>query len=245
MLKKLLILSLAIALKINAQVNLVVNPSFETHSLCPSNTGADVDKAIGWDTCRSSADYFHTCGTNSFSQIPKNYFGYTYANEADIPHVQVALARAYPNVSTIPTAQIIATVTKVVTALGAAVAGTAVPALILGILLIASMLVLMARERSNDMLVFTAFGSSPRMLFTLFAMEAVSLIAVSGVLSLGIAHAGVYAMNRYVFDFKTFYLSAVHAYVLAGLVVFTLAVSFLVARRMLKSTPAELLRKNG
>ncbi len=189
--------------------------------------------------------FFLVYSEDVLAAIPKNYFGYTYANEADIPHVQVALARAYPNVSTIPTAQIIATVTKVVTALGAAVAGTAVPALILGILLIASMLVLMARERSNDMLVFTAFGSSPRMLFTLFAMEAVSLIAVSGVLSLGIAHAGVYAMNRYVFDFKTFYLSSVHAYVLAGLVVFTLAVSFVVARRMLKSTPAELLRKNG
>lgn len=78
MMKKILILVLAIALKINAQVNLVMNPSFETHSLCPSNTGADVDKAIGWDTCRSTADYFHTCGTNSFSQIPKNYFGKQY-----------------------------------------------------------------------------------------------------------------------------------------------------------------------
>jgi putative ABC transport system permease protein len=162
-----------------------------------------------------------------------------------IPRLQATLARTYPNVSTIPTAQIIATVTKVVTALGAAVAGTAVPALVLGILLIASMLVLMARERSNDMLVFTAFGSSRRMLFTLFAVEAASLVLVSGALSLGIAHAGVYAMNRYVFDFKTLYFSSLHAYLLGGLFVFTLAVSFVVARRMLSSTPAELLRKNG
>lgn len=83
MVKNILILVLAIAFKINAQVNLVVNPSFETHTLCPSNTGADMDKAIGWDTCRSTADYFHACGTNSFSQIPKNYFGKQYPAQGD------------------------------------------------------------------------------------------------------------------------------------------------------------------
>jgi putative ABC transport system permease protein len=78
--------------------------------------------------------FFLVYSEDVLAAIPKNYFGYTYANEADIPRLQATLARTYPNVSTIPTAQIIATVTKVVTALGAAVAGTAVPALVLGIL---------------------------------------------------------------------------------------------------------------
>lgn len=59
-----------------AQVNLVQNPSFEIHSACPTNTGGDVDKATGWDTCHQSADYFNSCGTTTFFQVPKNYFGY-------------------------------------------------------------------------------------------------------------------------------------------------------------------------
>jgi len=63
----------------NAQINLVINPSFENHSSCPSNTGGDIDKAIGWDTCRSTADYFNTCASFSFFQIPRNLMGVQYA----------------------------------------------------------------------------------------------------------------------------------------------------------------------
>jgi hypothetical protein len=73
---KIIYIVLVLAFKLNAQVNLVMNPSFETQTLCPSNTGGDVDKAIGWDTCRGTADYFHSCGTNVFSQVPKYEFGY-------------------------------------------------------------------------------------------------------------------------------------------------------------------------
>ncbi|MDP1803040.1 MAG: T9SS type A sorting domain-containing protein [Bacteroidota bacterium] len=61
-----------------AQVNLVVNPSFETYTACPTNQGGDIDKATGWDTCRATADYFNTCGTTTYFQIPKNLLGFQY-----------------------------------------------------------------------------------------------------------------------------------------------------------------------
>lgn len=77
--KKLVVIILMFySFKIGAQSNLVINPSFETHTACPSNTGGDVDKAIGWDTCRSTADYFNSCATSSFFKVPKNLLGFQY-----------------------------------------------------------------------------------------------------------------------------------------------------------------------
>ncbi|MBL7894209.1 MAG: T9SS type A sorting domain-containing protein [Bacteroidia bacterium] len=64
--------------KITAQTNLVINPSFEMFTGCPSSTSGEINKAIGWDTCRNSADYFNFCGITSDVQIPKNYFGFQY-----------------------------------------------------------------------------------------------------------------------------------------------------------------------
>lgn len=58
-----------------AQVNLVQNPGFENNSACPF-TLAEVDKAISWDSCRSTPDYFNLCGINSEAQVPFNAVGY-------------------------------------------------------------------------------------------------------------------------------------------------------------------------
>jgi hypothetical protein len=66
------------ALSMRAQVNLVMNPSFESYTACPS-TGGDINKIVGWDTCRGSADYFNVCAGNSFAKIPINFFGHQYA----------------------------------------------------------------------------------------------------------------------------------------------------------------------
>lgn len=62
--------------QINAQVNLVMNPSFESYTACPSNTGGDVYKAVGWDTCKNTPDYFNTCSTYTEFACPNNLFGY-------------------------------------------------------------------------------------------------------------------------------------------------------------------------
>lgn len=60
------------------QVNLVMNPSFETYTACPTLSG-DVNKAIGWDAALYSPDYFHECSPITQAQTPLNYFGYQSA----------------------------------------------------------------------------------------------------------------------------------------------------------------------
>jgi hypothetical protein len=56
------------------QTNLVLNPSFETYTSCPTLSG-DVNKAIGWDTCRGSADFYHECASFTIAQVPINFPG--------------------------------------------------------------------------------------------------------------------------------------------------------------------------
>ena len=72
-----LLFSLAVA---NAQVNLVVNPSFEDTVHCPSATG-DMDKATGWSSYKGSPDYFNTCSPQGIAGvgIPNNFEGYQQA----------------------------------------------------------------------------------------------------------------------------------------------------------------------
>jgi hypothetical protein len=73
---KKLLLSILIFLTVQAvgQVNLVVNPSFEQYTSCPTSVG-DIYKAVGWDTFNDSPDFFHAC----FPNVPNNGYGYQSA----------------------------------------------------------------------------------------------------------------------------------------------------------------------
>ncbi|MGZ4044263.1 MAG: T9SS type A sorting domain-containing protein [Bacteroidia bacterium] len=61
---------------IEAQVNLVVNPSFESYTTCPSNQG-QIQYATNWSSFCGSPDYFNVCNVNpqSFS-VPKTKGNY-------------------------------------------------------------------------------------------------------------------------------------------------------------------------
>jgi len=81
MVKKILILVLAIAIKINAQVNLVPNPSFESYSICP-NGSDELYLAKPWFKPNTGTpDYFNSCATilSSFN-VPNTGLGYCPAN---------------------------------------------------------------------------------------------------------------------------------------------------------------------
>jgi hypothetical protein len=60
-----------------AQTNLVPNPSFETHSSCPT-TLDQLSLASGWSSYCTSPDYYDSCG-NGFVSVPSNSTGYQLA----------------------------------------------------------------------------------------------------------------------------------------------------------------------
>jgi hypothetical protein len=76
------ILLLAFFDKVNGQVNLVSNGSFETYSSCPS-IGGEIFNATGWDSYNGTVDYYHSCATNSMYLVPNNSFGYQVAHSGN------------------------------------------------------------------------------------------------------------------------------------------------------------------
>ncbi len=177
--------------------------------------------------------------------IPRTSFGYAYAKAEEIPKLQNELARRYPNITSIPTTEIIKAATKIVGALSVAVVATALPALLLGLILIIAMLAISARERTNDMLVFTAYGARTKLLFQIFLTESSAIVVLSGIFAALLSHVGVHAMNYYVFDFTGFYFAINNAYLFVVILIATLVIAYLFARRFGKISPAELLRKEG
>lgn len=64
---------------IHAQVNLVLNPSFEDTISCPS-AAAQITRANGWSSYSGTPDYFNSCATlSSQISVPNNFGGYQQA----------------------------------------------------------------------------------------------------------------------------------------------------------------------
>ncbi len=75
---------LVFIIKINAQVNLVPNPSFETYSTCPDNF-SQINYATGWYSASAGTpDYFNACQTISFGfGVPSNGAGFQVAQQGN------------------------------------------------------------------------------------------------------------------------------------------------------------------
>jgi hypothetical protein len=70
-----------LTLNLRGQGNFVPNPGFEFHSNCPGGS-AQVYFATPW-TQYNSADYFDTCATDSWCDIPNNGFGFQYPHTGE------------------------------------------------------------------------------------------------------------------------------------------------------------------
>ena len=74
--------------------NLVPNPDFETHALCPGGTGR-IEYAVPWldpgenSSLSGKSDYFHTCATAPEILVPNNFIG------VQVPHSGEAHAGFY------------------------------------------------------------------------------------------------------------------------------------------------------
>ncbi|MFN8231286.1 MAG: T9SS type A sorting domain-containing protein [Bacteroidia bacterium] len=72
-----------LTLKLIAQQNLVLNPSFESNLTCPSSFSQS-SLCIGWQSFRSSPDYYNQCAIYSSGvSVPKNDAGYQVAAEGN------------------------------------------------------------------------------------------------------------------------------------------------------------------
>ena len=187
--------------------------------------------------------FFLVYSPDVLADIPRSAFGYGFLPPAEINGMISKLVERYPNVSALPTADIIELVTRVVTLLGAAVAAAAVPAFVLGLLMIVSLLAAAVRERTNDMLVFTAVGAPRPLLFGLFVRESLSGLTFAAVLGVVISHVTVLVLNRELFEFTQYYFSPLVIGAVAFLFIAATVVAVVAAHRLSRVSPAALLRK--
>ncbi|MBL7928704.1 MAG: T9SS type A sorting domain-containing protein [Bacteroidia bacterium] len=98
---------LMLSLKVQAQINLVPNPSFEDTVSCP-HFANQIDKAAGWWASRESPDYFNECDwLTGNTSVPQNFCGYQYAFHGSAYAGFVAFARNFPNAREYFTCQLI------------------------------------------------------------------------------------------------------------------------------------------
>ncbi|MBK9285821.1 MAG: T9SS type A sorting domain-containing protein [Sphingobacteriaceae bacterium] len=85
---KIIIIVFISAFKINAQVNLVPNPSFESYTCCPNSTG-QLSCTENWVWVGASTDYYNSCAISGGVSVPSNIYGY-----------QIAIGNAYVGMNT-------------------------------------------------------------------------------------------------------------------------------------------------
>ncbi|RZL32751.1 MAG: FtsX-like permease family protein, partial [Pedobacter sp.] len=101
------------------------------------------------------------------NEAPKSYFGYTNIDDKKIPKLQTQLIKDFPNLYLIPTGEVLKTIQSVTDLILSSVTAVSLPALVLGVILIFSMLVSSAQERFKELLLFKVFGSKQSKIFSL------------------------------------------------------------------------------
>jgi hypothetical protein len=77
---KIIIFLLLSSLRFLGQTNLVMNPSFESFTLCPTTYSENITCTTNWTSFRESPGYLNSCGgQGSYWGVPKHYFGYQSA----------------------------------------------------------------------------------------------------------------------------------------------------------------------
>ena len=59
---------------IHAQTNLVMNPSFESYTVCPTAL-YQLDLTLGWWPAMYTPDYYNACDPTKYVGVPKNWMG--------------------------------------------------------------------------------------------------------------------------------------------------------------------------
>ncbi|MBK9286066.1 MAG: T9SS type A sorting domain-containing protein [Sphingobacteriaceae bacterium] len=93
---KIIIIVLISAFKINAQVNLVPNPSFESYTYCPFGT-AQLDCTSNWFFAAGSTDYYNACSPQGNMSVPYNVRGFQYASSGEAYIGMITLGLNEPN----------------------------------------------------------------------------------------------------------------------------------------------------
>ncbi|MBC7475745.1 MAG: FtsX-like permease family protein [Candidatus Sericytochromatia bacterium] len=186
--------------------------------------------------------FFFVFSPDVIKDAPQSFFGYTSVPDKQISKIQTDLIRKFPNLFVLPTNEIIKTITEITNTIITAVLTVSIPSLILGILLIFAMLINSARERFRDLLVFKVFGATQNKVFKMYLLETLFFIGFSSSFALTFALAATFTINKYFFKFQNYYFNNQIFAIVLIVLVFAIAFSIYLIRRMFVKTPSVLFR---
>lgn len=194
------------------------------------------------DSSQGLPFFYFVFSPDVLKDAPKAYFGYTNIDNNKLAQIQTDMTRKFPNLFLIPTGEVIKTIQEVTDLILSSVTTVSLPALILGIILICSMLVSSAQERFKELLLFKVFGSKQREIFKLYIYESVFFVLFSSIFAIAFSFTLTYILNKYFFNFDNFFIN----YKISGIVLFILSFSILFSIYLIKKlfikTPSVLLR---
>ncbi len=194
------------------------------------------------DSAQGLPFFYFVFSPDVLADAPRSYFGYTNMDENSIPKLQTKLIKDFPNIFLIPTGEVLKTIQSVTNLILSSVTVVSIPALILGIILIFSMLVSSAQERFKELLLFKVFGAKQKKMFSLYLYESVFFILFSSVFASIFSVILTFILNKYFFNFDKFYLNWQISGIVLLVLVFSIAFSVYLIRKMFIKTPAVLIR---
>ena len=80
--KKFFFITIVLQSFLSIAQNLVLNPSFENYTSCPTGSTNDISKAIGWSSYNQTPDYFNLCSSSASNGvgIPSNWAGHQFSH---------------------------------------------------------------------------------------------------------------------------------------------------------------------
>jgi putative ABC transport system permease protein len=194
------------------------------------------------DSSQGLPFFYFVFSPDVLQDAPKSYFGYTNIDNDKLPKIQTDIIREFPNLFLIPTGEVIKTIQSVTDLILSSVTAVSLPALVLGIILICSMLVSSAQERFKELLLFKVFGSQQKQIFKLYIYESTFFILFSSIFAITFSLILTFILNKYFFKFDNFYINYQISGIVLLILIFSISFSVYLIRKMFIKTPAVLLR---
>jgi len=205
------------------------------------NVDATVTSIRSADKTSGTPFFFLVFSPDVLSNFPASYFGQVDVSKQEIAIIQSELGAKYPNIIPIETNLLFSTLSGLIDSVVLALKILGIPSILLGLILVFVMTGQSIYERSSDVLVFRAFGLKSRSILTLFILETVSLVVLAGFVAYTLSHLIAYALNSFLFSFKTFTFDFMPAVIVLSIIALVSIFALILSKQLTNSPLKSLL----
>jgi putative ABC transport system permease protein len=159
-------------------------------------------RRVAWDETQNGGFFFVLRPGPFLARVPSSFVGFlrTGDDAAKRAALQLDLARAFPNVSTIDVRAVVASVRSIVDNITLGITVVGAITLVSGVLILVGAVAMTKFQRLYEAAIYRTLGASTRVLTAMVAVEYGMLGLLAGILGAAGALALSWALARYLFD---------------------------------------------